>query len=107
MRSVAWKPGQTKLSVTPLPRRSAAAVFAQAHNPVRAVLDRASVGEACTIVEEAMQQILPHPAALKCGRDAAHEADARQQVRLHGGQDGLVVDLKRARGRWPAGVRPR
>ncbi len=49
----------------PVSRKSEAAVFAQAHNPVRAVLDSARVGEACAMVDEAMQQILPHPAALR------------------------------------------
>jgi hypothetical protein len=50
IRSVAWGPGQSRLRVIPLPSaaRSWAAVLTQAQRPLRAVLDRASVGTGCT-----------------------------------------------------------
>src|ERR1035437_11039320 len=50
MRSVAWGPGHATFRVMPLwsDARSWAAVFAQAHRPTRAVLDKASEGTGCT-----------------------------------------------------------
>ena len=40
--------------------RSWAAVLAHAHNPARAVLDRARVGMGCTTEYEVMKQRRPH-----------------------------------------------
>ena len=63
MRSVAWMPGHARLSVIPSGKRSAAAVLAQAHRPVRAVLDNARVGMGCLIELDVMRQIRPQPRA--------------------------------------------
>ena len=50
--SVECGPGHAMLTVIPLDSaaRSCAAVFIHPHNPTRAVLDRASTGEACFTV---------------------------------------------------------
>src|SRR5471032_1900601 len=63
IRSVAWGPGQTRFKVIPddSAARSAAAVFAQAHRPTRAVLDRARLGRGWTTEYDEMQQIRPQP----------------------------------------------
>ena len=52
-------PGQARLSVTPEPIKSCAAVFTHAHKPARAVLDNAIPGSGCTTPQLAMQQMRP------------------------------------------------
>src|SRR5207244_13326037 len=59
MRSVAWLPGQARLTVMPSGKSSDAAVLAQAQRPVRAVFDNASVGIGCFTEYEVMQQMRP------------------------------------------------
>ena len=47
----------------------------------------------------------PPPRCPEVRQGRPHEADAREQVRLHRLQDGLVIAVERARCRWAAGVR--
>src|SRR5215217_3685892 len=69
-RSVSWVPGQARFRVMPSSNRSAAAVLAQAHRPVRAVLDRARVGIGSFTALEVIRQMRPQPAARIAGRAA-------------------------------------
>jgi hypothetical protein len=65
------------LTVIPAAATSWAAVFAQAHRPVRAILERARSRSGCRTVAEGIKQIRPHCCCLICGRAArARRMDA-------------------------------
>ncbi len=103
-RSVAWLPGQAVLRVMPSSTRSAAAVLAQAHSPVRDRLDRERTGIGSLTAMEVIRQIRPHPARRIHGTAARTRRTEVTRLALTAAGDLVVGHLQRPLERWAAGV---
>ena len=104
MRSVACGPGAAMLRVMPSGKRSAAAVLAHAHSPVRAVFERASVGMGCFTDDDVMQQMRPQPLARMWGTASRTSRTDVSRLALRAAASCLVVDVEGPARRRAAGV---
>ena len=102
-RSVAWYPGHTRFSVMPSGARSAAAVFAHAHRPARAVFEAARSGIGCFTALEVISTIRPPPVS-RIGPSAARTSrmDASRFASTAARSWSSVTSRARARGGPPA-----
>ena len=74
MRSVAWMPGWTELTVTPSEATSRAVVLRKPVSPERAVLERINWGMGSRTAAEVIATTLPHPRCCMSGTRALHMA---------------------------------
>ena len=102
MRSVAWMPGCTELTVTPSPATSRATVFRNPVTPARAVFDRIRFGIGWRTATDVIATTRPQPWACIAGTAALHIADDRQQVEVEGGR----IRARRGRREVPGGGPP-